>query len=146
MDIPDWLSFFPFPDWSGKALSCWMKRFAWINLTISMWKVNHKLTSLKNSYFNAGFRRNPFDCKIPHSFNDFFPSEGADNTDKLFWSCRKNYEVISLRSVKNCIWYPPQVLNHTLRKHSRRVWDKFDTEQICPFVSDESDMLPESVV
>ncbi len=22
MDIPDWLSFFPFLDWSGKALSC----------------------------------------------------------------------------------------------------------------------------
>ena len=26
MDIPDWLSFFPFPYWSGKALSCWMKQ------------------------------------------------------------------------------------------------------------------------
>ncbi len=26
MDIPDWLNFFPFPDWSGKALSCWMKQ------------------------------------------------------------------------------------------------------------------------
>ncbi len=24
MDIPDWLSFFPFPDWSDKALFCWM--------------------------------------------------------------------------------------------------------------------------
>ncbi len=26
MDIPDWLSLFPFPDWSGRALSCWMKQ------------------------------------------------------------------------------------------------------------------------
>ncbi len=54
---------------------------AWLHQAISMWKVNHKLTSLRNSYFNAGFPPESIWWQIS-TFIQWFVSEGVGQSCK----------------------------------------------------------------
>ncbi len=54
---------------------------------ISLWKVNHKLTSLTESYFNAGFPLESIWWQIS-TFIQWFFSEGVSNKDLEDFCCR----------------------------------------------------------